>query len=104
VTAADVLAEARAVGVELTATADDRLRWRSRGAIPSALRDAIAANKVGLLALLAGSQRPLYALDGKTGQVVSATSSDRLPEGTTHVAREGDSAWTPVRGPCGKDV
>jgi hypothetical protein len=50
--AAAVLEQARAVGVELSATPEGNLRWRCRGGLPDKLRQALAAQKPALLELL----------------------------------------------------
>jgi hypothetical protein len=52
VTAADVLAGARARGVELTASPEGKLSWRCRGALPEDVRERLAAHKPALLDLL----------------------------------------------------
>jgi hypothetical protein len=52
VTAAAVLAEARAAGVRLHATPEGELHWRCRGPLPERLRQLLAAHKPELLALM----------------------------------------------------
>lgn len=103
-TAADVLAEARHLGIELTVTSNERVRVAFDGDLPDDLRLAILANRQGLIALLPGSTRQLYALDGDTGRVVAIESLDAAPAGTTYVCRLGDTAWTPVPTPAGQRV
>lgn len=95
-TAADVLAEARQLGIDLAVTPDERIRVMFDTELPDHLRLAILANRVGLIALLPGSPRSLVVLDGRTGRVWVVEPGQPLPPGTTHVCRIGDAAWTPV--------
>jgi hypothetical protein len=57
-TATALLAEAGQLGVELSATADGKLRWRCRGELSEDLRQRIATHKTELLALLRGARPP----------------------------------------------
>ena len=51
-TAAEVLRQARAAGVELSATPEGTLRWRCRGRLPEALRERLLTFKAEVLAHL----------------------------------------------------
>jgi hypothetical protein len=51
-TAAEALEAARAAGVQLSATPEGKIRWRSRGSLPEPLRKALQAHKGELLARL----------------------------------------------------
>jgi hypothetical protein len=57
-TATAVLREARAAGVELSATPEGRIRWRCLGPLPEALRQQLVADKADLLLLLAKDLTP----------------------------------------------
>jgi hypothetical protein len=50
--APEVLNQARAAGVELSATPEGKLRWRRPGGLPSELRQALMAHKAEILELL----------------------------------------------------
>jgi hypothetical protein len=50
--AAAVLEQARAAGVELSATPGGNIRWRCRGGLPDPLRRSLAAHKPEILELL----------------------------------------------------
>src|SRR5262245_7701988 len=50
--AAAVLEQARAAGVELSATPRGDIRWRCRGGLPDPLRRSLAAHKPEILELL----------------------------------------------------
>jgi hypothetical protein len=52
VTAAEVLAEARARGVVLSAGEGGKLHWRCPGGLPAGLRNILAGHKEELLSLL----------------------------------------------------
>src|SRR5262245_55279012 len=53
-TALEVIVEAEAAGVELAVTPGGDIRWRSRCGLPAGLRQLMAANKAGVIDLLAG--------------------------------------------------
>jgi len=54
-TLADVLKQAHAAGVELSATPTGNIRWRCPGGLPDDLRQSLAAHKPELVKLLAGA-------------------------------------------------
>jgi hypothetical protein len=66
-TAATVLQQARAAAVELSATPDGKLRWRSRGPLPERLGERLAEQKAELLELLADEAFTLAALEAHWG-------------------------------------
>ena len=49
-----VLDQARQEGIELSATAEGKLRWRAPGALPDELREQLVQNKSALVLLLSG--------------------------------------------------
>jgi hypothetical protein len=62
-TATAVLQEALAARLELTATVEGKIHWRSPGPLPEALRQKLVAYKAELLVLLAKDRLPeRYAL------------------------------------------
>jgi hypothetical protein len=96
-TAATVLAEAHAAGVELIPTAEGKIRWRCKGSMPAFLRDMILDHK-GELLLLLSARRPTYTVRPlwfllPNGMPVHALSPDLAPANATHWCREGDTCW-----------
>jgi hypothetical protein len=88
VTAADVLAEARAAGVQLQATPGGKLRWRCPGPLPDRLRHLLVAHKAEVLEVL--PEAPPW----------DSAAADALAVEVQSRRRQlfGDIGWPEVRG------
>ena len=96
--AAAVLEQARAAGVELSATSEGNLRWRCLGGLPDDLRRTLAAHKPELLKLLAANEPDPAGWDEEARELIQffEDSRPRLPTSPFRLTR-----WLFVENPPG---